>query len=26
VDAWEGGEEPRLVRTFTRGEQVFGES
>ena len=26
VDAWEGGEEPKLVRTFTRGERVFGES
>ena len=26
VDAWEGGEEPNLVRTFTRGERVFGES
>ena len=26
VDAWEGGEEPELVRTFTRGERVFGES
>ena len=26
VDAWEGGGEPKLVRTFTRGERVFGES
>ncbi len=26
VDAWEGGGEPELVRTFTRGERVFGES
>ena len=26
VDAWEGGEEPALVRTFTRGERVFGET
>ena len=26
VDAWEGGEEPELVRTFTRGERVFGET
>ncbi len=25
VDAWEGGDEPELVRTFTRGERVFGE-
>jgi len=26
VDAWEGGEKPELVRTFTRGERVFGET
>lgn len=26
VGAWNGGEEPKRVRTFTRGERVSGET